>query len=207
MPVGDVNSAERGSGARYNDGKVKMEYIPAHVLSGLLRFDLSDNEKYIAWNLADFEQYRDTKHLYNILDVIGLKDICDVFHYGAQKYAPWNWAKGMAWSIPMACIKRHLLAIGSGEAIDPESGLPHTGHIGCNVVMLLHFLRYYPEGDDLPPQAVFQQHGLTIQDFVDAPTDGEWAEWEENDWPQHDYQPMTAERAAELREQTNAHYA
>ncbi len=78
------------------------------------------------------------------------KDCADVFDYGRKKYAAWNWTKGMAWSIPTACIIRHCLAILDGETVDPESGLPHRGHIACNVVMLIQYEQTFKEGDDRP---------------------------------------------------------
>lgn len=71
-----------------------------------------------------------------------------MFEYGAQKYAPWDWAKGMPWSVPVACMMRHLLALQRGEEIDPESGLPHIGHLMCNALMLGTFRHTYPEGND-----------------------------------------------------------
>src|SRR5690606_14697958 len=79
-----------------------------------------------------------------------------VFEYGKQKYAAWNWAKGMAWSVPLACAARHALAILEGDETDPESGLPHVGHYIANLVMLAHFVRWYPEGNDLPPPELFR---------------------------------------------------
>lgn len=78
------------------------------------------------------------------------KSAARVFSYGEKKYAKYNWMKGMAWSIPIACIGRHALAIIEGEELDAESGEPHAGHIACNIIMLLHFIDYYEEGDDRP---------------------------------------------------------
>lgn len=115
MAVGDVKSDARGSGARYNDSKTRLDLVPLSAL----------------------------------------KDCADVFEYGAQKYAAWNWAKGMDWSIPYACALRHLEAWYRGEDIDPESGKPHLGHVMCNLIMLSHYARCYPEGDDRPPSQLF----------------------------------------------------
>lgn len=203
MSVGNVNSPEKGSGARYNDGKVKMEYIPMRVLLACMREDLDDATLSVVDLVTEFEESRDVSYLAQALDIIGFRDVCDVFHYGAQKYAAWNWAKGVAWSIPLACIKRHLMAVATGEQIDPESGLPHFGHVGCNIVMLMHFMWHYPEGNDLPSLVCFSAPGQE-PDFADEEP---LIEWDEHGWVRHDYQPMTAERAAELREQTNARYA
>lgn len=78
-------------------------------------------------------------------DLSTLSDAAHVFDYGRKKYAEWNWAKGMAWSIPLACAVRHCLAILRGEEIDPESGHSHMGHIKCNISMLILFAETYQE--------------------------------------------------------------
>ena len=64
----------------------------------------------------------------------------------------WNWAKGMRWSVPLGCMQRHMAAIQAGELLDPESGLPHVGHLLCNALMLSHFMMHFPELNDLPAQ-------------------------------------------------------
>lgn len=111
MSIGDVNSQERGSGARFNSTKTKWSLMPLHLL----------------------------------------KEVVDVWEYGAVKYAAWNWAKGMPWSVPYECILRHLFRwYWHGERNDPESGKSHLAHIICNVMMLMHYERGYPEGDDRP---------------------------------------------------------
>jgi hypothetical protein len=110
MAVGDVESTERGSGARFNDGKVPLDLIPLSALIECAR----------------------------------------VFDYGRKKYAAWNWAKGMDWSVPYGCLLRHMAAWFDGEDSDPESGLPHLGHAMCNLVMLSTFARTFREGDDRP---------------------------------------------------------
>lgn len=114
--VGDVNSTERGSGARFNAGKPKMHLLPMHLLVSTVR----------------------------------------VLEYGAEKYAAWNWAKGMDWSIPLDCMTRHMMALQRGEMHDAESGQPHWAHIICNAIMLEHFYHTYPEGNDLVDPEVFK---------------------------------------------------
>lgn len=110
--IGDVNSNTKGSGARYNGGKTRLDLIPLSTL----------------------------------------KACADVFAYGERKYARWNWMKGMPWMAVIASLLRHLDAFQRGEDIDPESGLPHLGHIMCNVVMLCHYADHYVDGDDRPKQ-------------------------------------------------------
>lgn len=94
-------------------------------------------------------RYNAGKARYDLIPIASLKPAADVFEYGAEKYAPMNWAKGMDWSVPIGCVLRHLAALQSGEKIDPESGKSHIGHILCNAIMLAHFEQFYPEGDDV----------------------------------------------------------
>ena len=115
MSIGDINSEEVGSGARYNDGKADWSLMPLHLLEGTVR----------------------------------------VWMYGAKKYAAWNWAKGMAWSVPYACALRHLISWYRGEEVDPESGESHLDHVICNIMMLKQFEESYREGDDRPPKKMF----------------------------------------------------
>lgn len=94
------------------------------------------------------------KTRYELIPTHLLKSTADVFEYGANKYSTWNWAKrGMSISTIIGCIKRHLAALEIGEDIDPESKLPHVGHLGCNLLMLEHafnILKDHPEMDDRP---------------------------------------------------------
>ena len=112
MSIGDVNSSEKGSGARYNDNKADLSLIP----------------------------------------LCTLEDEARVWMYGKEKYAAWNWAKGMPWSVPYACAMRHLAAWQRGEELDPESGQPHLAHAMCNLRMLTLYSKTYLEGDDRPPK-------------------------------------------------------
>jgi hypothetical protein len=49
---GDINSTERGSGARRNGGKVAFSLIPFHLLAGCARVFMGGKLKYAAWNHA-----------------------------------------------------------------------------------------------------------------------------------------------------------
>jgi hypothetical protein len=40
-------------------------------------------------------------------------------------------------------MQRHLIAFLRGEDIDPESGLPHTGHILCNAMFINYIWKYH----------------------------------------------------------------
>jgi hypothetical protein len=60
-----------------------------------------------------------------------------VFTFGASKYAPYNWAKGLPHSELMDATLRHLTDYWAGEDNDPESGHSHLAHALCCVAMLL----------------------------------------------------------------------
>lgn len=110
---GDVNSTEKGSGARRNSGKIALSLVPLHLLAGC----------------------------------------CRVFMGGKLKYAEWNWARAMKWSICFDCTMRHLFKWWFlGEDIDPESGEHHLDHVFANLFMLRHYVDNYKEGDDRPPK-------------------------------------------------------
>jgi hypothetical protein len=160
--VGDVNSNARGSGARYNTGKPPLELIPVWIIAAretrkfgdVLADDGSKLEaQQVLQALGKWQ--RGTGLIGDAIDALqgdAWTDCARVFDYGRRKYAAWNWAKGMAWSVPTACATRHLLAILRGEENDPESGLPHRGHVMCNLVMLAQYELTYREGDDRPKQ-------------------------------------------------------
>lgn len=90
-----------------------------------------------------------------------------VLMHGQIVYARWNWAKGMAWSIPFSCIMRHLLRwFFLREDIDPDSGEHHGHHIICNVLMILHYHNAYREGDDRPDGSAMFCSEAAIEDFL-----------------------------------------
>lgn len=162
--IGDIHSDARGSGARFNGGKAKVEYIPMRVLLDQrgaryeVKHSLLLDEMALA--VAGFEEGHDEQAaagLELLFSNSTLEECCAVFDFGAKKYKAWNWAKGMPWSVPLACIKRHWLKLAAGEENDPESGHSHLGHIACNLVMLVHYVRHYPEGDDRPPPSIFNR--------------------------------------------------
>jgi len=97
-------------------------------------------------------RYNGGKPDFSLIPLVTLEDEASVWAYGKQKYAAWNWAKGMPWSAVLASAMRHLSKWQAGEDIDDESGLPHLAHAMCNLRMLTLYSKTYPEGDDRPPK-------------------------------------------------------
>jgi len=82
------------------------------------------------------ERFNQGKPQYSLIDLQSLEPMARTLEFGAKKYARDNWKKGMPISEILNSMMRHIAAIQSGEMIDPESGLPHIGHIQCNALFL-----------------------------------------------------------------------
>lgn len=61
-----------------------------------------------------------------------------VLEFGAIKYAPDNWRKGLHREEILESIQRHLIALLQGQEEDPESKISHVGHIMCNCMFYLY---------------------------------------------------------------------
>lgn len=80
----------------------------------------------------------------------GVEAAARAFGFGAGKYEPWNWAKGMAWLRLYGAVVRHLLAWLGREETDPESGLNHLDHALASLMMLRTSVARRLGSDDRP---------------------------------------------------------
>jgi len=165
MSVGDISSNKRGTGARFNTGKPdyslmflegllvdeKLHYTPEECLQASVRL-LSKFQKHgIEQDLFDSYQFMCNYAMAQNSEEFYMDAVIRVWEYGKEKYAAWNWAKGMAWSVPIACFARHYILMNhQSEYLDDESGFPHWAHCLCNLQMLMRYYSHYPEGNDLP---------------------------------------------------------
>lgn len=80
------------------------------------------------------------------------KDLCKQFDISKplNKTGSRNWEKGMDWSRVYSSLSRHLLSWWSGEDNDPETGLSHLSHIGCNIAFLIAYNSRGVGKDDRP---------------------------------------------------------
>jgi len=170
LVVGDLESDEKGSGARMNADKLAVEQIPVRCWRSLFAaqvYKMPDpNAVYLSLllditdKLADFQEGKITgKQLLRYVPMSWVHDAIDVFNYGEYKYKKYNWLKGQPWSVPLASAVRHAKAVFGGEIVDQESGLAHTGHFTCNLIMLATFFYTYPEGNDFPDPKFFRPEG------------------------------------------------
>lgn len=73
----------------------------------------------------------------SLIPYMAIREIAKVLAFGAKKYEPWNWAKGMDWSRLISAAERHLGAFKDGIDADEETGLMHLAHLGACVVFLI----------------------------------------------------------------------
>lgn len=177
--IGDINSSAIGSGARFNAGKPAVELLPLLDLARFYHFRTGEPAMppppaiHALYYLGAFQEGGDLTPLLNIINILGcdggIEESARVFDYGRGKYAAWNWAKGMPWSVPIACAARHLKAMieHGDDALDSESGRLHRGHVLCNIWMLVVYARTYTQGDDRPPRELFPDQSFRYG--VDAP--------------------------------------
>lgn len=71
-------------------------------------------------------------------------------NYGAEKYAPRNFEKGLSITQLTESLKRHVWALENGEDYDAESGLPHVALIASCTAMLCHNVMQKVVIDDRP---------------------------------------------------------
>lgn len=83
-----------------------------------------------------------------LLDSEFIEEVARVLGFGAAKYAADNWRHGISYRRLISAAYRHLGAINKGEDIDEESGLPHTGHLGCCIMFLDWMRKNRPDLDD-----------------------------------------------------------
>jgi hypothetical protein len=89
--------------------------------------------------LEEGTKFDENKPAMDLLPPEVLESVASVLTYGAKKYEPHNWMKGILYSRVYAAAQRHMNAFWAGEASDEESGHHHLDHALC----CLMFLRYY----------------------------------------------------------------
>lgn len=85
---------------------------------------------------------------YDLLPYGALDEVARVYGFGAEKYADWNWAKGVDWSLCLAAMQRHIATWAQGEDDDPESGESHLAHAAFHCLALITFGQHDLGTDD-----------------------------------------------------------
>ena len=88
------------------------------------------------------------KQRYDLLPPFPLDEVVKVYTYGAQKYGPNNWWRGMNWGQIFAAMVRHTWAWQRGEKLDKESGIHHLAHVAWGCFTLIEYERNEIGKDD-----------------------------------------------------------
>lgn len=94
------------------------------------------------------DRFNTDKLKWSLVDFKSLEDMVRVLEFGAKKYDTDNWKKGLPTKEIVESMLRHIYAYLDGEDLDPESGLPHIGHIQCNALFLSYMSKNKPEFDN-----------------------------------------------------------
>jgi hypothetical protein len=84
-------------------------------------------------------RYNNGKLRWSLVHFKSIEPLVRVLMFGATKYDDNNWKKGLPPKEVLESMQRHLAALIDGEINDPESGLPHIGHIQCNAMFYQFF--------------------------------------------------------------------
>ena len=76
-----------------------------------------------------------------------IRELAEVAEYGASKYSRHNWKRGLKVRSVASSLLRHLAAYIDGEDVDEESGLPHTGAIVWNGMVLAEMSKRFDMDD------------------------------------------------------------
>lgn len=90
------------------------------------------------------------KPAYHLIAPEMLEALAVVLEFGARKYEPRNWEKGMSWSRCFGALMRHMWAWWHGEGVDQETGLSHLWHAACCLMFLLAYEARGVGDDDRP---------------------------------------------------------
>lgn len=88
------------------------------------------------------------KPQWSLVPQSALLPMVSVLEFGAKKYAPFNWQKGLSHREILESLKRHLDDLMEGEDFDEESGLEHIGHIQTNAMFYAWMVKHRPDLDD-----------------------------------------------------------
>lgn len=92
-------------------------------------------------------RYNEGKPRWDLVPMDALQEIVEIYSYGASKYAPRNWEKGMPWMGCYASLMRHLsdwvrgidFDGTPGQADETHSGRLTMAHVAWNAIALLTF--------------------------------------------------------------------
>lgn len=100
-----------------------------------------NNDAAVAENVLKALRYNAGKAKWSLVHFESMLPMVQVLEFGAKKYAPDNWKKGLDKKEILESMMRHLAALMDGQDVDPESGIHHIGHIQCNAMFYSYFCK------------------------------------------------------------------
>jgi Domain of unknown function (DUF5664) len=100
--------------------------------------------------MSEGHKYDDGKLAMDLIPPELLTAVASILQYGAQKYEPRNWEKGMSWGRVFAALMRHMWAWWSGQNYDPETRRSHLWHAACCIAFLIAYEQRGVGTDDRP---------------------------------------------------------
>ena len=94
------------------------------------------------------ERFNEGKLKWSLVSWRALEPMVQVLMFGAKKYAPNNWKKGVLYTETCESLQRHMNAFLEGEDNDKESKITHVGHILCNAMFLSYMFLFRKDMDD-----------------------------------------------------------
>lgn len=107
-------------------------------------------------DLAQGTKFDGGKTRLDLLSPSVLTEVGRVLTFGAQKYAPRNWEKGIDYSRCYGAALRHMIAWSGGERLDPEMKTHHLANAITNLMFVLHYElnpTLYSQFNDIPALA------------------------------------------------------
>lgn len=91
------------------------------------------------------DRYNAGKHKWTLVHYKSLEPLVEALEFGAEKYAPDNWKRGLNKREILDSAFRHLKDVIDGQELDQESKVRHVGHCMANLMFYTYF-------DDLEKQ-------------------------------------------------------
>lgn len=89
--------------------------------------------------LGEGLRYNKGKIQWTLMNFPSFEPMIKVLMFGAEKYARDNWKGGLSKNEVLDSLLRHVVGLMKGEVNDPESSLPHIGHLMCNAMFYSYF--------------------------------------------------------------------
>lgn len=130
-------------------------------------------------NHVKAKRYNQGKKRWTLIDFQALEPLVDVLEYGVSKYGENNWKLGLNKQETIDSLLRHVIALTNNETTDPESKLPHIGHILANAMFLSH-LNNKPTLNSINiPSGISQENLELLNSIPNTPQDTSNETWEQ----------------------------